>query len=498
MRRFSKKIIYIISAIIILVVAAWFVWQHFKYKVANNALATTVKEETDSLYSIKYDSLSFDAVAGHATMKNVRIIPDTQRIKNMDVENMPDIMLDITIKSLLVTGVKTAKALQGNKIEGDSVVIDNPEITLYSLKPLQKKTIFQNEAREFYQQILGKLDVIKVGFVFVNNVHVKGIDFFKKENNFELINGKFLLEDVLIDSSHNNDTNRVLFCKQAAFTIDSFFSFNHDRRELAVKQVQFLGKQKKLLFKRIEVNRFANDTSRPVSLLDAGDLMLTGVNTNEIVKNKNLWVDTIVCREINIYELPVENLKTTAPGGKKNSLDSTGFTNVYSVSLKHLHFPKVTFIPFAKSKFSIGNIAIKLNDVNADKIVQFQNHPMNFTKEAEVDVDKFSLESKDKSYRFNFDGISINSLQQALRIRSFKIVPFTSEQKFADAFRFQKDRYDLSLTGLTLKNINMNSLLDKKIEASDFVIENANAKISRDTHKALEHKSKIGNILHKC
>ncbi|HZW71343.1 MAG TPA: hypothetical protein VFF57_10715, partial [Hanamia sp.] len=220
MRRFSKKIIYIISAIIILVVAAWFVWQHFKYKVANNALATTVKEETDSLYSIKYDSLSFDEVAGHATMKNVRIIPDTQRIKNMGVENMPDIMLDITIKSLLVTGVKTAKALQGNKIEGDSVVIENPEITLYSLKPLQKKTIFQNEASEFYQQILGKLDVIKVGFVFVNNVHVKGIDFFKKENNFELINGKFLLQDVLIDSSHNNDTNRVLFCKQAAFTID--------------------------------------------------------------------------------------------------------------------------------------------------------------------------------------------------------------------------------------------------------------------------------------
>ena len=493
MKRFPKKIIYIISAIIILVVAAWFVWQHFKYKVANDALATTVKEETDSLYSIQYDSLSFDEVAGHATMKNVRIIPDTQRIKNMDVENMPDIMLDITIKSLLVTGVKTAKALQGNKIEGDSVVIENPEITLYSLKPLQKKTIFQNEASEFYQQILGKLDVIKVGFVFVNNVHVKGIDFFKKENNFELINGKFLLEDVLIDSSHNNDTNRVLFCKQAAFTIDSFFSFNHDRRELAVKQVQFLGKQKKLLFKRIEVNRFTNDTSLPVSLLDAGDLILTGVNTNEIVKNKNLWVDTIVCREINIYELPVENLKTTAPGGKKNSSDSTGFTNVYSVSLKHLHFPKVTFIPFAKSKFSIGNIAIKLNDVNADKIVQLQNHPMNFTKEAEVDVDKFSLESKDKSYRFNFAGISINSLQQALRIRSFKIVPFTSEQKFANSFHFQKDRYDLSLTGLTLKNINMNSLLDKKIEASDFVIENANAKISRDLHKPLEHKSKLGN-----
>ncbi len=492
MIRFSKKVLYIIAAVIVLLVAAWFVWQHFKYKVANNALTTTVKNETDSLYSIKYDSLSFDAVTGHATMKNIRIIPDTQRIKNMNVENMPDMMLDVTIKSILVTGVKTAKALSGNKIEGDSVVINNPEITLYTLKPLQKKTKFQNEASAFYKQILGNLDLIKVGFVFVNNVHVKGIDFYKKTNNFELVNGKFLMDDVLIDSSHNNDTNRILFCKQAAFTIDSFFSFNHDRKELTVKKVQFLGKQKKLLFSQILLNRFVSDTSSPVRLVDAKELVLNGVNSNEIVKNKNLFVDTILCKEINLYELPVENLKTTSSNNSK-STDSTGFTNVYSVSLKHLNFPKVTFIPFAKSKFSIGNIAIKVNGVNADKIVQLQNHPMNYTKEAEVDVDRLSLESKDKTYHFNFDGISINSLQQSLHVHSFKIIPFTSEKKFADAFHFQKDRYDLSLTGLDLKNINMNSLLDKKIEASEFVIDNADAKISRDMHKPLQHKSKVGN-----
>ena len=88
MKRLSKKLIFIITAIILLVIAGYFVWQQFKYKIANNALATAVKEQTDSLYSIKYDSLSFDAVTGHATMKNIRIIPDTQRIKQMDQSNI--------------------------------------------------------------------------------------------------------------------------------------------------------------------------------------------------------------------------------------------------------------------------------------------------------------------------------------------------------------------------------------------------------------------------
>lgn len=488
----SKKVIFILAGILLLLASGYFIWQHFKYKIARNTLTTTVKQQTDSLYSIKYDSLFFDAVTGQATMKNVRIRPDTDRVKSMDVENMPDILLNVTIKSLVVTGVQTAKALHGNKIEGDSVILNAPQIILYSLKPLRKQTLFQNEAHELYKQILGGLDLIKVGFVFVNNVHVKGINFFTKENNFEMINGKFVLEDVFIDSSHNLDKNRILFCKQAAFTVDSFFSYNHNREELAVKQVHFLGKQQKLLFNEIKINRFENETSNPSLLLHAKELTLNGVNTNEIVKNKNLFVDTILCKQITLYQFPLESLKTSSPKSARVH-DSTGFTNVYSVDLKDLDFPKVTFVPFAKSNYSIGNISIRVNKVSADNIVQLESHPMNYTKEAEVNVESFSIESKDKTYHFKFKNIGINSLEKSLHIGSFDLVPFASEQKFADAFHFQKDRYDLALSGLTLRNIDMNTLLDKRVEASELLINNAHVKIYRDLHKPLQQKSHVGN-----
>ncbi len=76
---------------------------------------------------------------------------------------------------------------------------------------------------------------------------------------------------------------------------------------------------------------------------------------------------------------------------------------------------------------------------------------MNYTKEAEVAVGRFSLQSKDKTYHFNFKNILINSLQRQLQIQSFDIVPFASEQKFANSFHFQKDRYDVSLSGISFK-----------------------------------------------
>ena len=119
MKLITKKLFIICAVIAVIAIAGYFAWQKYKYKIVRNTVSTTVTEQTDSLYSIKYDSLSFDEITGDATMKNIRIIPDTARAKKLSDEKMPDILLDVHIKSLTVAGVKTAKALKGNKIEGD-------------------------------------------------------------------------------------------------------------------------------------------------------------------------------------------------------------------------------------------------------------------------------------------------------------------------------------------------------------------------------------------
>lgn len=494
MKRISKKFLFIGTGIIIIILIGYSVWQKYKYKFVRNTVTTTIAEKTDSLYSIKYDSLSFSAITGEATIKNIRIIPDTNRAKKLIGENLPDILLDVKIKSITLTGVKTAKALKGNKLEGDSVIIDDPLITMYSMRSLQKGTKIESDVGNVYKQILGKLDLIKVDFVFVNNVNVKGIDFNTKETNFNFINGKFLLENVLIDSAHHEDTNRVLFCKQAAFTVDSFFSYNHNRKELSVKDINFLGKQKEILFDEISVNRFENDTSAGIRLLDAKTLKLSGVNSNEIVKNKNFLVDTILCKQIYVYELPLQNLKTTKGNGSENK-DSSGFNNVYGVNMRHLYFPNVTFIPFAESKFKLGNIAIKVNGVKSDQFINLQLHPMDYIKEVEVKVNSFSILSKDKAYNLEFKDITLNSLQKDLKINSYHRIPFAPEKQFVNKYHFQKDRYDIKFSGIALSGIDMNSLLDKSLEASELNINKINAKIYRDLHKPLEKKSKVGNYV---
>lgn len=488
----SRKILFIILGILVAAVVLYFIWQNNKYRFVRDKLKSTVAEQTDSLYKIKYDSLHFDAVTGEAYLKNIRIMPDTAIIKKTKLEDLPYFLLDITISSLKVNGVKTDKALLGSQMVGDSVVIDKPDVIIYFLKPLQKKTNINTEATAIYNEILGNLSRIQVAHVFLNDVQIKGMGYFDKEKNFDLNNSNIQLTDVLIDSAHNLDTTRTLFCRQIGVHVNSFISYNNARPEFRVKNLNYSGADNLLSFGDIEVNRFESANGDSSKLLDAAGLSLEGIDANEIVKNKNIIVDSIKCGGITLYQPPFQNVEKKIDSTSKRS-DTTGFAHVYSIEMKHLSFPKVTFIPEKNSRIHIGNIAILVNDVKADEISHVEANPVKYSHEAEIRCDKISMNLKDGLYNISLLNTSLNSLHKELKMDAAIIKPFLSEKAFAAKSKFQKDRYDVNLKNIVLKNIDMQTLIGKRIIASDLIINSTSAKIYRDLNKALSGKSKVGN-----
>lgn len=493
MKKLSRTSLIIIAVIAVLLISGYFIWQHYKYNVANTALKDAFANTADSLYHITYDSLHFDEVAGNAYLENIRIEPDTARARMMNQKDLPSVLLSIHIQSIKVTGINTAMALKGTEIVGDTVIISKPEITMYTIKSLEKNTRIETEAKTVYEEILGKLNLIKFAFVSVDTINVKAVSFNTGKKNFDFLNGNIQLTGVLIDSAHNQDTSRILFCKNAAFTVDSFFSYNNNRRELEVKKVAFSGKLQSVVFENILLNRFTDAKSEGKKLIEATALKFSGVNTNEIVKNKNLLVDSVLCSDIKFYQPPTEdigNLKQD-PGQKKD--DSTGFRNVYSIGLDYLGFKNVNFIPSEKRQFDIGKASLTIKNVLALKIADLQENPLSHTKEVEVNVNSMSARSKDRQYRFGFSSLRANSLSKTLDIGSVEVKPVLSENAYANHYHFQKDRYEVSMKGIRLKGIEMENLFNNKLIASELSINSTVAKIYRDLNKPLEKKSKVGN-----
>ncbi len=493
-----KKLLIIILSVIFLIVALVYLWQNNKFFFVKNKIAYELTTKTDSLYTIKYDSLFFNELTGEAFIKNIRITPDTLRVKNRSQAQLPYLLLDVAIKSITVKGVKTDKALQGVEMIGDSVLINEPEITIYFLKPIRKETRIDNEAKEVYKQILGSLDLIQVGQISIKNAQVHAINFQTHFKQFDINKTTINLHDVRIDSLHNEDSSRVLFCKDASFNIDQFTSYNDNKTELTINDIDFSGKSRKLSFLKLLLNRFDIKSPEGIKLIEANDFFISGINSFEVVKNKNIFIDSIQCKHIKFYRPPsVSGNPKPVVKARITPRDTAGFRRAYSLELRNIYFPDIDVLeitpPESRTNFKLGKFVLNVRGIKADEIMEMQIHPFIHTKEADLFCNNISYNSADNLYHYNLQNIRINSLAKQISIASFKVIPSLSEQAFAKKVKIQKDRYEVGMAGISLNNINLDRLLEKQMVADNLTVNSSSIKIYRDISYPIEEVNKVGN-----
>lgn len=493
----SKKLLLVIFFLAIIITVILYLWQANKFAFVKHKLADAVILQTDSLYTIKYDSLFFDEIAGKAFLKNIRIVPDTLRIKGRSQAQLPYLLLDISIQSITVTGVKTDKAIIGTEMIGDSIIINSPKILAYFLKPIRKETRIDAEAKEVYQQILGNLDLIQVGHVSIKNAEISAVNFFSHYRQFDINNTNIQLHDVRIDSLHSVDTSRILFCKDAFFHTDQFISYNDNKEEVNVKDITFSGKQHKLSFLTLLLNRFETDKPEGIKLMEANDFFISGINTFEIVKNKNIFIDSILCKHILFYPPPAVN--PGARPARKERLaprDTAGFRKAYSLELRNIYFPDIDVAelpPATGHNFDVGKLALTVRGIKAGEIMEMQLHPLTYTKEVDLFCDNMSYTGNNKVYNYTLQNIRFNSLLKQFSMSGFRMIPLLGEAAFAKNAGVQKDRYEISLAGISLNNIDADKLLEKQVAAADLIVNSSNIKIYRDISYPGKAANKVGN-----
>ena len=254
MHSFTRKLLIVLAIIGLIIVGLHFIWEKNKFAIVKHKISELFLAKTDSLYSIQYDSLFFDEKAGNAYLKNIHIIPDTLRVKR-GLHNLPYAVLDINIRSLDIRGINTNDAVKGQQIIGNNIVIDHPEITAYVLRKIRRETKIDAEAKNIYHEIFHKLTLVQVNDVNVKNAQIHVINFASHERQYELKNANLQLHNVRIDSLHKDDSTRILFCKEALFNIDEFSSFNKNRVEFSIYDINYNGGGRRLMFSKVLVNR---------------------------------------------------------------------------------------------------------------------------------------------------------------------------------------------------------------------------------------------------
>jgi hypothetical protein len=204
----------IIVGILGLAAAAVVYWGFYRKQIIRTKLEDTIREKSKGLYKIVYDKLDLDEVAGDLAVTNFSLSYDSIKYLSLkQASNAPPTLLNIKIPSIIVSGVKTPRALIDKEIVGKNLLINDPVIDIiytYSGRDSLRNT----PTKEVYEQILGNLNLIKVDTLTINNARISTRDINSGKVKVEVLNTTIRLLDVSVDSASWNDTTRLLFAKQ--------------------------------------------------------------------------------------------------------------------------------------------------------------------------------------------------------------------------------------------------------------------------------------------
>jgi len=294
----SKGRIIAFSIAIFLVAAIlsglWY-WNTHKKAIVRNKLETVVREKSNGLYKIKYDSLRMDEINGYLSISDMNFSYDSTRYRELTKAGKePSILLDIHIPEISVSGVKTPRALIGKEIVGRKLEIKNPVIhIIYTGSGPDPSQAVAPKA--IYEQILGNLDLIQADSILISGAQIHTSNRKTKRPGMQLQDVFITLVNVKVDSSSNADTSLILFAKEAHISCGKLAwsspdnLYNYSAASISVNSVS-----RQLLLKNFRMAPTINEEAFVNSLptqddrfdFSVSDVRVQSINLQQLLEEK--------------------------------------------------------------------------------------------------------------------------------------------------------------------------------------------------------------------
>ncbi|WP_262249954.1 hypothetical protein [Parapedobacter soli] len=305
MKPVFKWIIGIVASLLIIVaVGAWYLSRHWK-PILDAQLKEAIINATDSLYLIGYDGLDFNLITGNASIKNLRLMADSNRYGQLELlEQAPDNVYQINIANLRIRRFHPRRVLTDRKLHIEDIVIDTPTIHVINKYHYYNDTVTtKRDDRTLYQRISGILREVSVSRIAFNDIHfkfTKKTDSTRKETVLHNLNVQ--VSDILIDSLSQFDTERFYHTRAIDVdmpglryeTPDSFYYVSLDRLQIAThyKQVKLLGLTYAPRMGKAEYFRRKQEAKDMVALTFPA-IRLEDIDLQEFVRSQKVYAGSL-------------------------------------------------------------------------------------------------------------------------------------------------------------------------------------------------------------
>jgi len=268
--------------------------------ILTDRIKTLLYKSTDSLYTISFTKVSTNVFTGNATLQNVKIIPDTNRFKQLiALKRAPNNLYTVSLKKLVVKRFHPLTLYREKKLQLEEIIFDKPEVTM-----VNRQFVF-NEGRA-PRPIKSPYDIISKN---LNEFSIKSIRF--KDVSFKYINKNvpnsvpfsiddlnITLTDLLVDSTSAEDPTRFYLLKDIVINLNNYVYRTPDKMyDIQLDKLDFRATTGKLrinsfalipLHDEMNFGKVAGFAKERFNI-KMSDIMLNGIDLPLYISKQELW-----------------------------------------------------------------------------------------------------------------------------------------------------------------------------------------------------------------
>lgn len=484
-----------ISIIIILLAgfSGYFLWQKNKNNIVKNLIVNSVSNLTDSLYSLRYDSSMVDEVNGEAYFENISLKSDSSKVESLKLANhLPDILIEITIKSITTKGLDIPLAVHEKKLVAKTIIINEPNITIISTG----KYVFKKEdTMALFRKILGNYNSIRA-----DNIEIIKAKFTHQNLN-ETINTQIRelnisFTNITVDSTKDYHNVISYFINNMKARAEYVF-FNRPNKQSAVilNNFQFDATKKNVLVDSIHTIREGKNEEQ--FLLTS--VKLEDLNIRDFIDEQTINVGNITTKECRLTLFTHTKQASNSDVSKTKNFD---FPDDYfdKIKIGGILIGKSTLIFRSKSDpnkppIQINGFTFQLSknmDINERSTLR---SILDYAK-WNMQADNFAFKSKDNNYTILFNGLKVDKATSSASIHSLKVKPAQSEEIMTSKLFYQQDIYAIDMNGIKLDGVDINKFINESSLQIQELVLNLALKVYHDRNPKENPNSKVGKFPH--
>ena len=289
----------LLGVFLVLAGIAWFL--NVKSRpMLTSRIKTLLYTSTDSLYTISFTKVSTNILTGNATLQNVKIIPDTNRFKQLiALKRAPNNLYTVSLKKLVVKHFHPLTLYRERKLQLEEVLFDKPEIIMVNKQfafnegraPRPIKSPYAFISKNLKEFSIKSIRFRDVSFKYVN----KNV---KNEVPFAIDDLNITLTDLLVDSTSAEDPTRFYLLKDIVINLNNYAYRTPDKMyDIKLDKLDFRASTGKL-----RVNHFAlaplHDEmtfgkvagyARERFNISMNDIMFNGIDLPLYISKQELW-----------------------------------------------------------------------------------------------------------------------------------------------------------------------------------------------------------------